>query len=205
MEDNKSKIISINPAIPQDDKPSDILDKEIAQELVDKIQKMVEDRDAKCDAAKNQLIDQLKVTADKYRTATGPMEALRCMRMVNDGRLDDMEIYDEISQARDLAASMVEEVSKLVKRAEDLGTMEMDQLCDGFYEEDFISSGFTAIDLAFELMRLDLCRNVGPAAEDIVEFQNRTNEEINENSDKLEELFEKHPEFRELMPSSKKE
>lgn len=184
-----------------EDKPSKILDREVAQELVDRIKKMVDDRDKKCDQAKTQLRDQLKITADKYRTATGTMEALRVLRMVNDGKPSDMEIFEELAKARTMAADMVKEVSTLVKRAEDLGWAEMDKLCEGAYEEDFVSKEFSAFDLAFELMRLDLCRNVGPAAEDMVEFQKRADNEINETIAKLNELCEKHPEFKKLTPT----
>lgn len=167
----------------------------IADELRDKIDKMVEDRDKKLKSAKEQLIENLNVTADKYRTATGIMEALRVMRMVNDGRPEDMMIYDEMEQARNLAALMVVEVSKLVEKAEKLGYGEMDDLCKDAYKEDFVSDEFSALDLCAELMRLDLCRNVGPAAEDMVAFIDRVQEEINETSDELVKVFEENPEI----------
>lgn len=164
--------------------------KKACQDLVNQLQRMTEDCDKKCIAAKDQLIDNLKITADKYRTATGVMEALRVMRMVNDGKPNDIGSYVEFDQARELAANMVIEVSNLVKKAESLGYAELDELCKGAYEEDFISSGFSAIELCFELMRLDLCRNIGPAAEDMVSFINRVQEEIKATEDKLDELDE---------------
>lgn len=165
-----------------------LLDKNIIEEMEDKLNKMIEDRDAKCKAAKEQLIENLKVTADKYRTATGVMEALRTMRMVNNGKLDDTPIYDEIEQARDIAAYMIEEVSNMTNQAEYLEYSEMNELCEGFYYTDFVSDPFSAIDLCKELMRLDLCRNVGPAAEDMVAFLNRANDEITVTENKLAEL-----------------
>ena len=176
-------------------------DKEIYQELCDKHQGMIDDRDAKCEAAKEQLIDSLKVTADKYRTATGTMEALRVMRMVNDGTPDDMQIFEEIEQARGLAADMVAEVSKLTDKAENLGWAEMDKLCEDAYDENFISKGFSAMDLCFELMRLDLCRNVGPASEDMVEFFRRANSDIADTAEKMSEMVKKHPEFSDIVPT----
>lgn len=171
------------------------------QQWVDQIQKMVEDRDAKCESAKAQLIESLKITADKYRTATGPMEALRVMRMVNDGKPEDMQIFEELEQARNLAADMVAEVSKLHDKAEKLGWAEMDQLCKDSYSEDFLSDGFSAMDLCFELMRLDLCRNVGPAAEDMVSFIDRSQEEINAVKEKVDQVVEKYPDLKDLKPS----
>lgn len=179
--------------------PQEELDKAVAQELVDKLQSMTEDRSKKCEAAKNQLIESLKVTADKYRTATGVMEALRVLRMVNDSSCDG-----EFDTAKTLASWMVNEVNKLTDKAEKLSFAEMDQLCDGAYETDFISiDEFNSLDLAFELMRLDLCRNVGPAAEDMIEFQKRVDEEINQTESKLNELYKKYPKFKNLKPSKK--
>lgn len=171
------------------------VDKKACKELADQYQKMIEDRDNKLESAREQLVESLKITADKYRTATGTMEALRVIRMVNDGKPDDMEIYEELEQARDLAARMVVEVSRLTEKAESLGYAEMDKLCEDAYEKDFVSKSFSAIELAFELMRLDLCRNVGPAAEDIVAFINRIQEELNNVSKKIEDYIEEYPEF----------
>lgn len=172
----------INELIEELDKPAQI------KELVYTYNKMIKDRDSKCIAAKEQLIENLKITADKYRTGTGVMEALRMIRMVNDGRPEDMAIYDEIECARDMAAAMIVEISELTQKVEKLGFGEMDKICDGHYNKDFISMGISANDLVLELMRLDLCRNVGPAGEDIVSFIDRTQEEIEAICDKLDEL-----------------
>ena len=165
-------------------------DKEVIEECYESIRKMTIDRDTKMKAAKEQLVEMLKVTANKYRTGTGVMEALRVMRMVNDGKLDDMRIFDEVEQARDLAAAMVSEVSKLTERAESLGWYEMDKLLDGAYDENFIEENFSATDLVFELMRLDLCRNVGPAAEDMGLFGKRVDEALVKVRESIEHLEE---------------
>ena len=163
-------------------------DSDVREELVSKIASMESDRDIKIGNAMEQLVESLKVTADKYRTATGVMEALRVMRMVNDGCPSDMRIYDEIEGARDLASLMVEEVGKLVEKAKGLKASDMESLCDGAYEVDFVSKGFSAMDLCFELMRLDLCRNVGPAAEDITGFWKRSMEEIVDTKEELDRM-----------------
>ena len=175
------------------DDTQEMIDKKLIKELEDKIVKMEKDKDDKLKSAKEQLIENLEITADKYRTATGVMEALRVMRMVNDGRLPDMEIYDEINEARDIAATMITQVSKLVHKAKSLSYEDMDKLCEDAYEEDFVSNGFNAIDLAIELMRLDLCRNIGPAAEDIIEFSKHAEEEIKNTVSELDKLYKKYP------------
>lgn len=166
------------------------------KELEDKIKSMKEDKERKCKSAKEQLIETLKVTVDKYRTATGTAEALRTLRFV----VGDDEV--NLTWANRLAWDMAIEADRIREKAEKLAYAEMDKLCDGFYEknfkvsypEDFDDSKWDAIEqehcykLAFEMMRIDLCRNVGPAAEDMVEFIKRVQEEIDATGEELKKL-----------------
>lgn len=177
------------------------IDEQLAQELVDKLQLMVDDRDKKLKMAKEQLVEQLKVTADKYRTATGVMESLRVLRMVMN--VDDVKLVDELSYARDITADMIIVVSNMTEKAERLGYAEMSELCEGFYDEDFVSRDFCAVEIAKQLMCIDLCRNVGPAAEDMACFIEKTQGEINDVKAELDGLVAAHPEFAELAPTSK--
>lgn len=176
--------------------------KAICQELVDQLYKMEKDRDKKCDSAKEQLVDTLKVTADKYRTATGVSEALRVLRMINDGRSEDVSVDTELEVARELAITMVKVVTDMSEKAAKLKCTEMEELCEGYYDEDFISDEFTSTDLAEQLMRLDLCRNVGPAASDMVEFYKRTDAEMNDVKKKLEELYAKDATLKQIVPTA---
>ena len=161
-------------------------DKMTIKELEDKIKSMKEDKEKKCKAAKEQLIDMLEVTADKYRTATGTAEALRVLRFVQGE--NRAIVYD----ANNLAQSMAGVAEKMVEKAKSLPYAEMDNLCDGFYEKDFKSSN--AADLAYEMMKIDLCRNVGGAAEDMVEFIKRVQEEIDQTGEELKKLRAKEKE-----------
>jgi len=157
------------------------------KELEESIDSMKKDKEAKCKAAKDQLIDMLEVTVDKYRTATGVAEALRVLRFTFG---DDLA---NIADASELAIKMAEEALAMRDKARELPYAKMDQLCDGFYEKEFkcderSSDLSNAFNLAFEMMRIDLCRNVGGAAEDMVEFIKRTEEEIDKTGEKLKEL-----------------
>ena len=166
------------------------------KELEEKLAGMKKDKETKCKFAKEQLVEMLKVTVDKYRTATGTAEALRVLRFV----VGDDEV--NLTWANRLAWDMAVETDKLRKKAEKLAYAEMDKLCDGFYEkefkvsypEDFDDSKWNAIEqehcykLAFEMMRIDLCSNVGASAEDMVEFVKRVHEEIDATGKKLKEL-----------------
>lgn len=162
-------------------------DKITIKELEDEIKSMKKDKEAKCKSAKEQLVGMLDVTVDKYRTATGTAEALRVLRFANGDR--DVRIVDAV----DLAHQMAEEALAMRDKANSLSYAKMDQVCDGFYEKDFeCDDRFTdsahARALAFEMMRIDLCRNVGSSAEDMVEFVKRVQEEIDKTGEKLKEL-----------------
>ena len=166
------------------------------KELEQKLAGMKKDKEAKCKFAKEQLIEMLKVTVDKYRTATGTAEALRVLRFV----VGDDEV--NLTWANRLAWDMAVETDRLRKKAEKLAYAEMDKLCDGFYEREFklvypdYSNDDEVADietdhlyqLAFEMMRIDLCSNVGASAEDMVEFVKRVHEEIDATGKKLKEL-----------------
>ena len=170
--------------VTSDDKKMTIEEKISLKELEEQYNKMVLDRDNKCKAAKEQLVEMLKVTVDKYRTATGTAEALRTLRFVTG---DDAHVNP--TWANKLAWDMSVEASKMSQKAEGLGYAEMDKLCEGFYDQEFqITAGNEYQDLAFEMMRIDLCRNVGGAAEDMVSFINRVQEELNEIDKAINEL-----------------
>lgn len=169
-------------------KPSD--KQAMIEEMETKIASMKEDKDAKCKAAKEQLIETLKITADKYRTATGTAEALRVLRFVAEGRVD-LVMFD----ANELAWDMANQTEEMIERAESLPYHEMDQLCEPFYDKTFIvraaeSDEAAIYRLAFEMMRIDLCRNVGGAAEDMVGFIKRVEEEIDDVGEELKKLKE---------------
>lgn len=173
-----------------------IEEKMTIKELEDKIKSMKEDKEKKCKAAKEQLIDMLEVTVDKYRTATGTAEALRVLRFV----VGNDELID-ITWANRLAWDMAVEADRIREKAEKLAYAEMDKLCDGFYEKEFkvevrkvynVDEAFNDYyKLAFEMMRIDLCRNVGGAAEDMVEFIKRVQEEIDATGEELKKLKKK--------------
>lgn len=164
-------------------------DKMTIKELEDKIKSMKEDKEKKCKAAKEQLIEMLEVTADKYRTATGTAEALRVLRFV----LGEKASINYIEKACSIAHLMADSVCEMIIKAQDLPYAEMDQLCDGFYNKDFKYNGReleveNGIELACEMMCIDLCRNVGGAAEDMVEFIKRVEADIDDTGKQLKEL-----------------
>lgn len=174
------------------DKKLTLNDKITIKELEEQLVKMAEDKEKKCASAKEQLISMLEVTVDKYRTATGTAEALRVLRFT----VGDTNDSIDLSWPNSLAIAMADVANSMKLKAEKLSYDEMDQLCDGFYDKEFkITSGETDeehtlnyMKLAEEMMRIDLCRNVGGAAEDMVEFIARVDAEIEATQKKLDEL-----------------
>lgn len=174
------------------DKKLTIDDKITIKELEEQLVKMKEDKEKKCASAKEQLVSMLEITVDKYRTATGTAEALRVLRFT----VSDIDGSIDLSWPNSLAITMADVANSMKLKAEKLDYDEMDQLCDGFYDKEFkIIAGDTdekhalnCMKLAEEMMRIDLCRNVGGAAEDMVEFIKRVDAEIEVTQKKLDEL-----------------
>jgi hypothetical protein len=193
MEDKDIKVI-------KDDGKLTVDDRITIKELEEKLDSMKADKEKKLTSAKEQLIGMLEVTVDKYRTATGTAEAVRVLRFV----VGDQDVH--ITWANRLAWDMAIETDKVKEKAESLDYAEMDKLCDGFYEKEFKADdsyggnidcgtpGNSYYRLAFELMRIDLCRNISGAAEDMVEFIKRVDEEIESTEKKLAELKAKEVE-----------
>ena len=147
----------------------------VAEEMAKSIAKMYEDRDKKALNAKETLVSQLKVTVDKYRTANGVMSALQTVRDVIGA---DIDVKEAIAMAKSLATGMANVADLMAKRADELEPEAMRELCDGFYDAAFSEHDSSAIEMANELMILQLCQNVGPSAEDISDFLTRADEEI---------------------------
>lgn len=157
------------------------------KEMEQKIESMKKDLDKKCRAAKEQLVSMLEITVDKYRTATGTAEALRVLRFTKG------EDNVPILMANTLAYDMAKETKRMMDKTTELDYKEMDNLCDGFYEKDFKMNNGNEdasyyYQLAFEMMRIDLCRNVGGSAEDMVEFIERAERDIEDTQKALDEL-----------------
>lgn len=149
----------------------------VAEEMAKSIRKMYEDRDEKAIGAKEHLIAQLKVTTDKYCTANGVMRALEVIRDVY-GDKDRLDLEEEIEVAKDITSCMAVDVFNMCERAEGLDPEELGNLCEGFWNPNFSTSNAGPKNLASELLHLELCQGVGSAADDVVDFINHADDEI---------------------------
>ena len=155
----------------------DIDPNEVAKEMAKSIGKMYEDRDKKAMGAKEHLIAQLKLMAEKYITANGVMSALDTVRTVY-GEVATNGIYPEIQMSQRLAKKLSVVATKMAEKAKELDPEDMSELCDSFYKADIVNSSIGPEDLAEQLMILQLCQNIGPNASDVSDFCGRADEEI---------------------------
>lgn len=162
-----------------------------AQEMAKTIRKMYDDRDAKVIGAKERLISQLEVTADKYRTANGVMSALETVRIVI-GDNANMTLVDSVATAKSMATKMAKLALDMAEKAKGLDPEEFENLCDGFYDTDFAAGDGSVADMIEQLLALQLCQNVGPSAADVTEFCTRSDEEIEKARKDLREFCEKN-------------
>jgi len=165
--------------------------KDTAKEQAVSIRHMIEERDKKAANAKEHLVSQLDVTIDKYRTANGVMSALQTVRAVA-GDHSDLTLEEEIGMAKRVATDMASMTSDMMLKAKDLAPEEMDKLCNGFYSLSFSEEDGSAIEMVGQLMQLQLCQNVGPDAEDIVEFCKHADEEIDKARENLKKFCEEN-------------
>lgn len=165
--------------------------RQVAEEMAASIRKMAEDRDSKAAGAKEHLVSQLGVTADKYRTANGVMSALDTLRDVL-GSNHWMNVQQEIEAAKSIAGYMSGRASEMGEKAAGLEPAGMGSLCDGFYSEAFSDSVSDEIILAKELMVLQLCQNVGPSAQDIADFVSTADAEIAKSEADLDKHCSEH-------------
>ena len=149
----------------------------VAEEMAESIRKMYEDRDAKVSGAKEHLVSQLEVTADKYRTANGVMSALDTVRLVM-GNSSHASLMDELSLAKGAANRMAKTALEMSRKAADLDPEHLYNLCNGFYDPAFSESDGEIRDMVDQLMLLQLCQNVGPSSQDVTDFLRTANEEI---------------------------
>ena len=175
---SKKKVVNINKS------DADVIAS--IEEMEAKIEGMKKDKNTKCKAAKEQLVSMLEITSDKYKTATGTAEALRVLRFTSEG-----SVPCSLESANKLAYEMAAVAQDMAEKAKELSCDKMDQLCDGFYAKEFRFDNDGVSDaylLAYEMMRIDLCRNVGESAEDMVAFIKRVQGEIDATGDELKKL-----------------
>lgn len=158
---------------------------EEAQRQADLIKEKIVKRDEKLNAAREHLIANISVTSDKYLTANGLMIALDIVRdVVKDSSLP---LEKELELARAAARNVSDIAEELEQKARNLDINEFGNFCEDVYECDFVLIENTYGELIEELLILQLCQNIGPAAQDIADFKTAADEDIEESKQQLNE------------------
>lgn len=153
--------------------------------------KMKNAAEEKIKNARTQLVNQLEITAQKYLTANGMMAAIETIRQVIGNA--DVSFETQTAWAKEIMHVLSDSAASMMVKAESLAVEDFGQICEDYYEEDFTAGeDIIAYDLACELMELQLCQNVGPAAQDIIDFKTSSDEEIEKAQAKLDEYLKEH-------------
>lgn len=165
---------------------------EVAQDMSADIDKMIDKRDEKVDGARDHLVETLSITREKYLTGSGVMAALHALYEVY-GDQPQADIMPLISSAKTLTIQLAEICESMSGFARDCELEEFQTFCDGYYAGDFANKDvITPDDLAKENLVLNLCQQVGPAAQDIWDFKVTADEEIMKVWEKLENFCQEH-------------
>lgn len=171
-----------------------------AENMAKSISKMYEDRDKKALDAKSDLITQLRITSEKYLTANGVMHALQVLRDAEGDIFINIDL--ELEAAHSIAQKMHSVACNMTSRAINTDPDVMGTLCDAFYDPTFAEKEHELNDFVIELMRLQLCQNVGPNASDIEDFCANADAEIEKAKLDLREFCDAHDiDFDELCGS----
>lgn len=153
--------------------------------------KMKDAAEEKVANARVHLCETLSITAEKYLTANGVMAALDTLRQVL-GNDDDTDFAVQLEIATEVAKAMSQATLTMMERADTIDVEDFDKLCEEFYTADFTTELPNAQTMTQELMLLQLCQNVGPSAQDILDFRSSSEEEIMKATDKLAKYLEEH-------------
>lgn len=166
---------------------------ELIAQLNQQLQSMIEQADNKLKNAYDQLLADLTIYQEKWKTASGFMHALETLRDV-ENFLDYAEEEEEVKTICKTVVVMVNSVIDQIEsyevsddfynEAKDIFT-----ICD-VYNKDFIyyNGTYSAGDVALEILNLQFCQQFGPAIEDMVDFRDGAREQIAKIQDKINEL-----------------
>lgn len=185
--DNVENITEIS-----NDKREDKTPLEVAQDMSADIDKMIDKRDEKVDGARDHLVETLGITREKYLTGSGVMAALQALYEAY-GNHEQMGIMALIASAKTITMQLAETCESMAGFARDCELEEFQTFCDGYYDDNFANKDvISPTDLAKEILVLNLCQQVGPAAQDIWDFKVTADEEIMKVWEKLENFCQEH-------------
>lgn len=156
-------------------------------ELSNQVADMQEKQTEKIADAIKHLSEELAVTATKYATATGIMAAMEAGQMLWD---EGSKMADRVYVCKVAAQKMISVCKDMSEKAAKTSVDELETFLDQFYDSQFVNTEEpTSLGaLLEELMVLSLCRQVGPSIQDILDFESKSDEQIEETAKQIDEL-----------------
>lgn len=160
-----------------------------AEKMAKDIASMKEKADEKVERAIEHLHKQVESASKKYLTVTGIEAAMDC----GEKYLDSMPMCERLRICQEVAQTMSKIAIRVVGMIDERGEEGLADIPDELYNPEFaMQENLTVHDVVLQIMLLDLCRNVGNAADDIVGFRKSSSEEIKKSEDELAAFKAEH-------------
>lgn len=159
------------------------------EKMAKDITSMTEKADEKVERAIEHLHKQIESTSKKYLTVTGIEAAMDYGKNYFDG----LAMADQLAICQQVAQTMSKVAVRVAKMIDERAETELADIPEELYNHEFaMQENLTAHDVVLQIMLIDLCRNVGNATEDIVNFRKSSTEEIEKAKNELAEFKAEH-------------
>lgn len=171
----------------------DVSNEELISDLEQQLKKMKVDQKEKIASGIENFFNMISTTAEKYRTVTGMVVVIQ--------DYNNLFSYDEaitkcpeklIAIACDVANDVADELTSIsdVEHIDDIE--ELLTIVDDFYHHEFTKTNtWTCNTVLKEMQHIKICQQLGPIVDSLIEFEERTYEEIEKTEQRLAELREK--------------
>ena len=174
----------------------ELSDEELIADLEQQLEKMKADQEEKLTSGIKNFFDMIGTTADKYRTVTGMVVVLQdCNSILGSHTSMLMPADDFVSFACKIANEIANGLTAVSEIEHIDKVEELINIVDGLYNHEFTKDGQVGyssmwhLDKALlEMQYIKVCQQLGPIADSLVEFKERTDEEIEKTEQKLAEL-----------------
>ena len=168
----------------------DLID--LIAEVEQSLEKMKKDQEEKLTSGIKNFFDIIGTTADKYRTVTGMVVVLQDLQLFGE-RPSEVTPYDNASLGC-VVANKVADRLEAVSETDHIDLIEdLVNIVDNLYVHKFTKMNTWKIKETLEEMQMiKICQQLGPIADNLVEFKKRTDEEIENTERKLANLKTMH-------------
>ena len=160
-----------------------------AEKMAKDITSMKEKADEKVERAIEHLHKQVESASKKYLTVTGIEAAMDYGEKYFDG----LPMFERLHICQQVAQTMSKVATRVVGMIDERDEEGLADIPEELYNPEFaMQENLTPHDVVLQIMLLDLCRNVGNAADDIVGFRKSSGEEIKKAEDELAAFKAEH-------------